>query len=128
MCGGAIGITYTDDRTPWSYFCFTFFLGGVFSTRLWSALLSLELVIMLVFGVRANSIRWLFFLMGGWGYVSTYIIFIALYVPTYVWIYVLHMCACMCVRMFVPYMYVCTIYENKLMFYHQALCELFCNV
>jgi len=67
MCCGAIGITYIDDQTPWNYFCFTFFLGGVFSTRIWSALLSLELVLMLLFGVNVNSIRWFFFLILGWG-------------------------------------------------------------
>ena len=67
MCGGAIGITYTEDYSPWNYFCFTFFLGGVLSTRIWSALLSLELVILLLYGVSVCSIRWLFFLMVGWG-------------------------------------------------------------
>ena len=67
MCSGAIGITYIEEQTPWHYFSFTFFLGGVLATRLWSALLSLELVLMLLYGVNLISIRWLFFLMIGWG-------------------------------------------------------------
>ena len=69
MCSGAIGITYTSDETPWNYFCFTFFLGGVFATRLWSALLSLELVILLTFGPNFTMFRWLLTLMAGWGLV-----------------------------------------------------------
>ncbi|XP_065897490.1 lysosomal cholesterol signaling protein-like isoform X2 [Dysidea avara] len=67
MCSGAIGITYTTDESPWNYFFFTFFLGGVFATRLWSALLSLELVILLVFGSRFAILRWLLNLVAGWG-------------------------------------------------------------
>ena len=67
MCAGAIGITYTTDETPWNYFCFTFFLGGVFATRLWSALLSLELAILLVFGSHVATLRWLLTLAVGWG-------------------------------------------------------------
>ena len=69
-CAGAIGITYTTDKTSWHYFCFTFFLGGVFATRLWSALLSLELAILLVFGPHvATLLRWLLTLAVGWGLV-----------------------------------------------------------
>ena len=70
MCSGAIGITYTTDESPWNYFFFTFFLGGVFATRLWSALLSLELVILLVFGSRFAILRWLLNLVAGWGLVT----------------------------------------------------------
>ncbi|XP_065897494.1 lysosomal cholesterol signaling protein-like isoform X2 [Dysidea avara] len=78
MCSGAIGITYTTDETPWNYFCFTFFLGGVFATRLWSALLSLELVILLVFGPNFTMLRWLLTLAAGWGlpFISTTILVI----------------------------------------------------
>ena len=72
MCSGAIGITYTTDETPWNYFCFTFFLGGVFATRLWSALLSLELVILLVFGPNFTMLRWLLTLAAGWGLAVVY--------------------------------------------------------
>jgi len=71
MCFGAIGITYTTDESPWNYFFFTFFLGGVFATRLWSALLSLELVILLVFGPNFATLRWLLTLLTGWGLVHT---------------------------------------------------------
>jgi len=70
MCLGAIGITYTDDESPWSYFYFTFFLGGTFATRLWSALFSLELVILVVFGPNFATIRWLLTLLIGWGLVT----------------------------------------------------------
>lgn len=67
MCTGAIGISYTDTNSPWNYFFFAFFLGGVFSTRVWSALLSLELVLMLLWGINVVRVRWLFFLVAGWG-------------------------------------------------------------
>jgi len=67
MCAGAIAVTYTTKYTPWNYFSFTFYLGGTYATRLWSALLSLELVILLKFGPDFLPIRWLFTLLAGWG-------------------------------------------------------------
>jgi len=67
MCSGVIAVTYTTRDTPWNYFSFTFYLGGTYATRLWSALLSLELVILLRFGPDFFPVRWIITLMVGWG-------------------------------------------------------------